>query len=377
MTRTFARRPAWGVLVPMLAAAAWAVAGCGKSDSDSGAGRTRAPVVGTAPGGANVAGKGGKAPKLLFITNGNSDWWNAVETGMQDGGKEFGADAKMRRNNGEVQGQVDRLKEALSLPGIQGVAVSVLEADAPGVLDALAELKKAGKHVITIDSDVAPAHASLREGYIGTDNAKAGEVAGKATALLRPEGGKVVAFVGTFAAANARDRRDGFLAGAGDKFVLTPAQQWQDNTDPNLARSNVQSAITKTPDAAILLGLYSYNAPAIAQEVAAAPEVRKKLNVVTFDLDEAAVGHLEQGNIDVSVCQNPYEMGYQGVKLLKALIDKDEAAVKEILPDGSSRDTGVRVIVPKADSPVKAMGKDVITVDEMKTWLQSKGLKSS
>ena len=321
---------------------------------------------------------GGKAEKFLFVTNGNSDWWNAVEKGMVDAGKDFQAEPMMRRNDaGTVQGQVDLLKSALSLPGIRGVAVSVLEADAPGIADALKAIKDSGKAVITIDSDIAPDLAGLRRGYIGTDNRKAGEVAGKAAALLRPEGGKVVAFVGTFQAANARARRDGFLAGAGDKFTLPVSQQWQDNTDPNLAHSNVQSAITKTPDAAILLGLYSYNAPAIGQEVKANPAVRKRVNVVTFDLDEAAVDHLEQGDIDVSVCQNPYEMGYQGVKLLKALVEQDEGIVKDILPDGATRDTGVRLIVPRADSPLKAMGKDVITVEEMKAWLASKGLKSS
>ena len=32
--------------------------------------------------------------------------------------------------------------------------------------------------------------------------------------------------------------------------------------------------------------------------------------VVTFDLDEAAVGELASGHIDASVCQNPYEMVY-------------------------------------------------------------------
>ena len=102
---------------------------------------------------------------------------------------------------------------------------------------------------------------------------------------------------------------------------------------------------------------------------------------MTFDLDEAAVAFLSDGTIDASVCQNPYEMGYQGVKLLKALIRKDDKTVKEILPDGKSRDTKVRVIVPKADSPVmkelKAQGDDVITIDEMKTWLKSKELTSS
>ena len=69
-------------------------------------------------------------------------------------------------------------------------------------------------------------------------------------------------------------------------------------------------------------------------------------------------------------------MGYQGVRLLKALVEKDEKTVDEMLPDGADViDTGVRVIVPSKDSPVK--GDNVIDIKEMKEWLASKGLKSS
>ncbi len=38
-------------------------------------------------------------------------------------------------------------------------------------------------------------------------------------------------------------------------------------------------------------------------------------------------------------------------------------------------DTGVRVIVPTKDSPVK--GDNVLDIKAMKEWLSSKGLKSS
>ncbi|MEO6809851.1 MAG: substrate-binding domain-containing protein [Isosphaeraceae bacterium] len=319
----------------------------------------------------------GAGPKLLFITNSNADWWNAVEKGMDDGGKEFGCQVQLRRNNGDTQGQVDRLREALTLPGIQGVAVSVIEADAPGVIDAMRELKKAGKVVIAIDSDVAKDFHDARQAYIGTNNVKAGEAAGKAAALLRPKGGKVAVFVGTAAAANARDRRDGFFLGAGDAFPQGQSQTWEDGGDHTKALTNVQTAVTRDPNLDTLLGLWSYNAPAIAEVVQGSPKLRKQTTVVTFDLDEATVGHIERGDIDVSVCQNPYEMGFQGVRLLKALIDKDDATVKEVLPDGETRDTGVRVIVPTADSPVKKLGENVITIEEMKSWLASKGLKSS
>ena len=110
--------------------------------------------------------------------------------------------------------------------------------------------------------------------------------------------------------------------------------------------------------------------------MAKVPEFRKKTTVVTFDLDEQAVEYLEKGEIDVSVCQNPYEIGFQSVKLLKALIDDKKEMVEAMFPKGATTlDTGVRVIVPKEDSPVK--GDNVITVKAMKEWLISKGLKSS
>src|SRR5262249_19737285 len=142
------------------------------------------------------------------------------------------------------------------------------------------------------------------------------------------------------------------------------------------AQSNVQNAISKYPDLGVFLGLWSYNAPRIAEEVSKFPDLRKKTNVVTFDLDELAVGMLEEGKIDATGCQNPYELGYLGVRLLKALVEKDDKTVGEMLKGSSDIiDTGVRVIVPAKDSPVK--GDNVLDVKEMKGWLDSKGLKSS
>jgi ribose transport system substrate-binding protein len=220
---------------------------------------------------------------------------------------------------------------------------------------------------------VAAGYADARNAYIGTNNVSAGIAAGKAAAALRPKGGSVAVFVGTSAAANARERKEGFFKGAGPAFK--EAETFDDGGDHTAARTNVQNAIAKYPDLGLFLGLWSYNAPAIAEEVGQNADLRKRSTVVTFDLDQLAVGQLENGYIDASVCQNPYEMGYQGVRLLKALIEGDQETVKKVLPDGPIRDTGVRVIVPRADFPVK--GDNVITIKEMKKWLESKGLKSS
>jgi ribose transport system substrate-binding protein len=308
----------------------------------------------------------------MFITNSNADWWNAVEKGMLDGGKEFGARVELRRNDGKTEGQIRLLEDALSLPDVKGVALSVLEAESPGIADKMRELQEAGKVVIAIDSD---GQSDARRAYIGTNNRVAGEAAGRAAAALRPQGGKTAVFVGTAAAANAIERREGFFKGAGPRFVQ--AEVFEDGNDVSgRARSNVQTAINKYPDVGVLLGLWSYNAPAIGEEVGRSPELRKKVTVATFDLDELAVGQIEQGWIDVSVCQNPYEMGYRGVRLLKAFVEDDRATIDAMLPNGATTiDTGVRVIVKDKNSPVK--GDNVIDIKAMKEWLASKGLKSS
>jgi ribose transport system substrate-binding protein len=352
------------------------LSGCGGDGADD----KSASAGGSVPAGGSLTKYvPGTTPKLMFITNSNADWWNAVEKGMTDGGKEFGCSVEMRRNEGKTQGQIDRLQEALGLADIHAVAVSVIEADAPGVIDAMRALQKAGKIVIAIDSDVAADSADARSAYIGTNNVKAGEAAGRAAAVLRPKGGKVAVFVGTSGAANARERKQGFFKGAGALF--SEIETFDDSGDHSRARENVQTAIGKYNDLGLLLGLWSYNAPAIAEEVGKNPEFRKKTTVVTFDLDEAAVDEIAKSNIDATVCQNPYEMGFQGVKLLKAMLEKNEKTIKEVLPDGKSRDTGVRVVVPKADSAVlkenKPKGDDVITIDEMKSWLAGKDLKST
>jgi ribose transport system substrate-binding protein len=341
--------------------------GCGETASDANATPARAP-----------SSASGSGPRLMFVANGNSDWWNAVEKGMIDGSKEFGAQAELRRNNGgDPAGQIRLLEDVLSLPDVQGVAISVVEADSPGIADKMRELQKAGKVVIAIDSD---GQKDARRAYIGTVNRDAGELAGKVAKTLRPQGGKTVVFVGTAAAANARERREGFFAGAGDKFrdsrEKDAIEVMEDGTDPSKAQINVQTAISKYPDAGVFLGLWSYNGPRIADEVAKFPELRKKLTVVTFDLDEQAVDHVIKGDIDATVCQNPYQMGYLGVRLLKALVENEKKTIDEMLPSGTdSIDTGLRVVVPSKDSPVK--GDNVIDVKEIKAWLDSKGLKST
>jgi ribose transport system substrate-binding protein len=75
------------------------------------------------------------------------------------------------------------------------------------------------------------------------------------------------------------------------------------------------------------------------------------------------------------------------VRVLKAMVENDEATIKEMYPrageaDGDIHTTGLRVVVPDADSPVKADLFDpkvveFMTLPEFKAWLAKYNLTSS
>jgi ribose transport system substrate-binding protein len=99
---------------------------------------------------------------------------------------------------------------------------------------------------------------------------------------LLPGGGKAVAFVGIRSAQNAQERVNGFKDGAGAQIQVVDVME--DSGDVNKARRNVAAALQNHPDLKMLVGIWSYNAPAIVDEVKAAGK-RSSLKLVTFDAE--------------------------------------------------------------------------------------------
>ncbi|MGE0610283.1 MAG: substrate-binding domain-containing protein, partial [Pirellulales bacterium] len=155
--------------------------------------------------------------------------------------------------------------------------------------------------------------------------------------------------------------------------------------DMSKAKENVRNAIRNHPDLKFLVGIWSYNAGKIV-DVVQDQNARDKFTIVCFDADQDAIQHTEAGLIDVLVVQNPYRMGYDGVRLMKALIEDDQAVLDEMLHqagvDGDRTiDTGLKVVIPDDDSPLTAdqFGDDIefFKLKDFRLWLDKYGLKSS
>ncbi len=196
----------------------------------------------------------------------------------------------------------------------------------------------------------------MREFYVGTNNVQGGKVLGTAVKNLKPEGGEYVQFVGLDSQQNAIQRMGGFTDAVGEKFAQKDRKI--DDTDRQRARDNVRDVIAKYPDLSILVGIWSYNAPAIV-DVVKEKDVRKKFTIATFDAEPLAIQQMSDGMIDVMVVQNPFGMGYQAVKYAFAKANGDKSTMEAMFPNmgkpnGDVLDTGLRVVVPNEGSTAEA-----------------------
>jgi len=292
-------------------------------------------------------------------------------------------------NNATAEGQIERLRQYATQDDVAGVAISVIQADNQAIIDEMRKLQARGVKVITVDGDVnRETFRDARPYYIGTDNRVGGRTLGAAArAILEARGlkdGGYVQFAGFTDNDNARSRMDGVSEAIGTAYVQR--DRMADEMDHLRARDNVRNAMQNHKDVAALVGIWAYNAPAIA-DVVTETTTRDKYVVATFDAAPLAIGQMEKGNIDVMVVQNPFEMGVQTVRLLKAMVENDPAVLAEMFPragqpDGDVYTTGLRVVVPDASSPVKADLFDPKVVEFMplsafKGWLAKYGLTGS
>lgn len=349
--------------------------------------------------GANSGDTGGSTRRLIMLTNGDDPFWDAMRSGMEDADRdlklsEVGLKAELDKNDGTSKGQIDKLKQYAGQNDIAAVAISVTDSKNVAIHEAMRALRSQGIKVITIDSDVDrsdPTNAAeARFAYLGTDNIVGGRVLGMAAKGIKPEGGKYAAFVGIKTTANAQERTEGFAEAAGEKFQQL--DYLADEMDLSTAQKNVRDAIDRHADLDVLVGIWAYNAHAIAQTVKDRG-LQDKVIVVNFDAAPKALAHMEAGLIDALVVQNPYEMGYQGTKLMRALVEDDHDTLTQMFPDyepdehsfrktdGDILITGLKVVVPDGDQRLKKETFDglaeFLTLSEFKTWLKKYKLSGS
>ena len=299
-----------GTVFRTLALAVAAVSlSCSKSDSattDSGGGSTptvAGPVIHKAADPNNL--------RLAFVTNNASEYWKICAGGVHKFEKETGLQVEFKiPSTGKTEEQ-NVILENLASQGYDGIAVSVV---APN--DQVSNIDAAAKktNIICCDSD---SPKSDRIEYVGTENFTAGQELGRDIVKLLPNGGKIAVFVGTFSADNAAQRLAGIQSQI-DGHNITIVAKKEDATDKAKARSNVEDMINAHEDLNLVVGLWSYNGPAIASAIKGSGKQGKVLAAV-FDQEDGTLAGVKDGSLTCTVVQDPFGFGYEACKQLQEM----------------------------------------------------------
>ena len=258
--------------------------------------------------------------ELVFVVNGASDFWKLAEAGMKKAQTEL-PDYDLRFIYPEQASAAIQQRTMDDLVAAGADAIMVSAVDPKSSTEAL---NRIGSQVplFTTDSD---APDSNRVAYIGSSNTDAGKEAGYLALRALPNGGKCIGFVGLLGADNARERIEGMksvLAGSNVDLVDVRG----DDIDQTRAKRNVEDALAANPDISCLVGFYSYNTPRI-YEVLKESGMLGKIKIIGFDEDPITLGGVREGTIEGTIVQQPYEWGYQGMKLMAKYLEGDKSMI--------------------------------------------------
>ena len=340
-------------LYVILCAATLVLTGCTLETQDA----SQPIQTGSTPGGLADDEK----PTIAYVTNGIAAFWTVAEAGAEAGAKDFNADVRVYMPP-EGAGDQKRMLEDLIIQKVQGVAVSPINSE--NQADILKQVAEA-TNMITHDSD-APNVPRLA--YIGMDNYVAGRMCGQVVKDAMPEGGTVMIFVGRLGQLNAELRRQGVIDElldrssdssrrdptgqelVGSKYTVLDTRT--DNFDTANAKSQAEDALVKYPDLGCMVGLFSYNPPAILEAVRGAGKLGQ-VKVVGFDEERPTLQAIKDGHCYGTVVQDPYNYGYRSVELLAKLARGD----RSVLPTNKDKFIDIPARVIRADNVDKFWAK--------------------
>ena len=287
-------------LITCLVCAAGVVAGCQSRESG--------------------ASGGARTLKVAFVTNNSADFWTIARRGVEQADMELAdVQAEFRLTADGTAAEQQRVVDDLLTKGVDAIAISPVD---PQNQTALINAAAKKALVFTQDSDAPQTDRSC---YIGTDNVAAGRQAGMLIREALPEGGSIMLFVGKLDARNAQERVQGIkeaIAGSTIKIIDVRT----DDVDDVRAKANAADTLVRYPDIKGLVGLWSYNGPAILNAVREANKIGR-VKIITFDEADETLRGVSEGSIHATVVQQPFEFGYQAITRMAQAVRGDRSFI--------------------------------------------------
>ena len=273
--------------------------GCSKDDFDDGSNKEYVAVI---------------------CKSSQHEFWRTMEKGAMDAGEELDIKVTFEAPEDEshLEEQIALIENAID-NNADAIVLAPLDTDK--LNDVVDKAVSKGIPVITLDSDIT---TDKRIANIGTNNITAGSIAARYEAQLIGDKGQVAIVSHVEGAQTAIERMKGFVdeIETNHKDVEIVGHVYTGG-DAEVAYEETKKFIKDYPD---LKGIYATNEGSAVGVAKAVEEcgLSDKLTVIGFDSSDDEIAYLEKGVINGMMVQNPFNMGYLGVRNIhKYLQGKD------------------------------------------------------
>jgi ribose transport system substrate-binding protein len=326
--------------------------GCVRETDSGDGGAPKMPGEGTAPPPEPSAGKGGKRLKIAVVPKGTThEFWQTVKAGADAAGKELDVEILWNGPKAEtdIQDQIDILN-GYATQGVDGVAMAATDKNA--LVQTVKDLEGKKIPVVTIDSGIEPDES---RSFIATDNVAAAGQAAKELGRLLGGKGKVAVLPFLKGAGTSDEREKGFLDGIKEFAGIQVVAVEYSDSDTNKAADKMETILTQHPD---LAGVFAASEPNVngAARALDAKKLGGKVKLVGFDASKSELEYLKSGVVQALVVQDPFKMGYEGVKALVG-IARGTGAPEKRVDTGATVVTAANMSDPKVDKLLHPLAK--------------------
>jgi ribose transport system substrate-binding protein len=301
---------------------------------------------------APVANK--KKMTIAVIPKGTThEFWKSIHAGANKAANELssqGTDVEviwkgpLREDDREQQIQV---VEGFAAQGVNGMVLAPLDDHA--LVRPVSDAKRAGVPTVIIDSGL---QSSDFVSFVATDNRKGGSLAADRMGQLLNGKGKVLVLRYAEGSASTTEREGGFIDEIKQKFPgieLISTDQYAGATRDTAKRAS-ENLLNRFGD--VVQGIFTPNESSTAGMLLALQDIGKagKVSFVGFDASQTFIDAINANQLHGIVVQNPFNMGYLGVK---TMVDSLQG----------------KPVQPKIDTGVMLVTKDNLSAPEVQTLL--------
>jgi ribose transport system substrate-binding protein len=268
-----------------------------------------------------AAGSEGKTVTVVLKSlNVRSDFWQTVNAGAQVAAKQAGAviDLAGPLQENDADAQIKALEEAIAR---KPQAIVVAPYNHERMPEIIQRIRDAGIRLVVIDT---PLSIDPKPVFVGNDHQEAGRLAGRKAAEVT--GGQPVAAILTdFKYSPISEERKKGVQNALADYPGSLYGTYYAGDSEERAYDIAVSLLRDKPDFNVIVALGQSSTQGAAKAIKDTDN-GKKVRLIGFDGSINEIQLLEEGVLNATIVQKPFNMGYLGVKTALDLLDGKTAS---------------------------------------------------